>query len=324
MEAMSSSEARKIDDMADITLLRDDQMMMITETAMAGIWAAALTPLDADLNPDSQRFVEHARDLLAQGCHGIVMFGTTGEAVSFSAAERMVLLEAVLESGVPPQRLVIGTGCCALTDTIQLTAHALSLGCERVLMLPPFYFKGISEEGLYASYAQVIEKVANPALQILLYHFPRLSGVPITTGLIDRLIKAYPHTLLGCKDSSGDREHTLNLIRRYPDLALFPGSESLLLEGLQQGGAGCISATVNVNAAACRHIYDAYQNQDKELPRLYAQALAMRRLLEAHPLVPVLKWIVARRRADSGWMRVRPPLVALDEATGRKLLPVLG
>ena len=203
---------------------------------LGGVWCPVLTPLDGDLRPDPARFVAHARWLLEEGCHGLVVFGTTGEANSFSVEERSDLLETALGAGLPRERILVGTGCCALTDSVRLTRHALALGVAGVLMLPPFYYKDCPDEALFASFDEVIQRVGTDRFQLYLYHFPRLSGVPITPGLIERLLRRYPDTVKGVKDSSGDWSNTEMLIERFPELAIFPGAETLLLPGLEAGG----------------------------------------------------------------------------------------
>ena len=230
----------------------------ITALPAHGVWSPVLVPLLPDLSIDSERFFAHAQWLLAQGCHGLALFGTTSEANSFSVSERKALVEWVIEGGIPPERLMVGTGCCALTDSVELTRHALDAGCRRVLMLPPFYYKGMSDEGLFRSFAEVIERVGDPALEIFLYHFPRLSGVPVTEGLIALLDGEFPEIIAGVKDSSGDWSNTRMMLNRFPHLAIFPGSEIFLLDGLRTGGAGCITATSNVNAAGARAVFDAW------------------------------------------------------------------
>ena len=280
-----------------------------------GIWAPALTPLDRDLDPDPGRFTQHLRWLLDNGCHGAAVFGTTGEATSFSVDERIALLDAALEAGIPAGRLMVGTGCCALTDTVRLTRHAAEAGCAGVLMLPPFYYKGVSDEGLAASYAEVIERVGSSRLAIYLYHFPKLSGVPITAGLVDLLLASHPTVIKGVKDSSGDADSTADFLRRFPQIAIFPGTEALLLSGLKQGAAGSITASANVNAPAIRRVYDAWQGGDAdEAARLQDRITAHRLALQSHPLVPTLKRLVARAHDDPAWLTLRPPLTPLDEA----------
>ncbi len=288
-----------------------------------GVWSPAMTPLRPDLSIDRERYLEHARGLLANGCHGLAVFGTTGEANSFSVAERMALLEYLLAAGIEPDRLMVGTGCCALPDSLALSRHAMDNGCTRLLMLPPFYYKGVSDEGLFHSFARIIEGVGNPALRLFFYHFPRLSGVPITTGLIDRTRAAYPDIVAGVKDSSGDREHTLALIARYPDLAIFPGAETLLLAGLRSGGAGCITASANVNVAAIRRLYDAWCGSGEDADVLDRSVRATRDAMESFPMVPALKYVAAHFRSDPEWATVRPPMVALTPEQGDSLLSKL-
>ncbi len=287
--------------------------------AAFGIWAPAVTPLDQDLAPDPGRFAAHVHWLLDNGCHGVAVFGTTGEANSFSVDERIALLDASLEAGIPAERLMVGTGCCALTDSVRLTRHAVESGCNRVLMLPPFYYKGVADEGLAASYAEVIERVGSSRLAIYLYHFPKLSGVPITPGLVDLLLASHPTVIKGVKDSSGDADSTADFLRRYPQLAIFPGTEALLLSGLQQGGAGSITASANVNAPAIRRVYDAWQGGNlDEAARLQDRITAHRLALQSNPLIPTLKRLVARAHDDPAWLTLRPPLTPLDEAAAAR------
>ncbi len=284
-----------------------------------GLWAPALTALRDGLAPDAARTTDHVRHLLDEdGCHGVTIFGTTGEATSFSVAERKSLLEAVLNAGIAPARLMVGTGCCALSDSIELTRHAAGLGCKRVLMLPPFYYKGVSDEGLHASYAEVIERTGDAALEVYLYHFPRLSAVPITHGLVERLLAAYPDTIKGIKDSSGDPEGCAHFIARFPDLAIFPGTEAIMLDMLELGAAGCISASANVNGPAIRRVWDAFKDEREDRQQLQDEITATRMVLQANPMIPTLKQILAHRLGDSAWIGVRPPLTPLsgEQATG--------
>lgn len=275
-----------------------------------GIWAPAVTPLDPDLAPDPGRFAAHVRWLLGNGCHGVAVFGTTGEANSFSVDERIALLDATLEAGIPPERLMVGTGCCALTDSVRLTRHAVESGCERVLMLPPFYYKGVSDEALLASYGAVIDRVGHDDLSVFLYHFPRLSGVAITTGLVELLLNSpYAEVIKGIKDSSGDPEGTRTFITQFPGLTVFPGTEALLLAGLEAGGAGCITASANVNAPAIRRVYDAWSSKSAESAGLQEVISAQRSALQSQPLIPALKRILAQALDDPAWLAMRPPML---------------
>jgi 4-hydroxy-tetrahydrodipicolinate synthase len=280
----------------------------------AGLWAPACTPVDQDLAPDAPRYVAHVERLLEEGCHGVAVFGTTGEATSFSVEERHVVLEALIEAGVAPERLMVGTGCAAISDSVALSAHAASLGCKKQLMLPPFYYKQVSDEGLFASYAAIIDRVADPALAVYLYHFPRLSQTPITHGLVRMLAAAYPETIKGIKDSSGDPDSGTGFIEAFPNLAIFPGTEAIMLELLEAGAAGCISASANVNAPAIRAVYEAWKEDRPEAAELQQGITALRLVLQAAPMIPVLKRILARRLGDPAWLALRPPLVQLSAA----------
>ncbi len=284
-----------------------------------GLWAPACTPLDRDLAPDAVRYVTHVKRLLDEGCHGVGLFGTTGEATSFSVAERQALLEAVLEAGVDAGRLMVGSGCCALSDTLALSAHAAGLGCKNLLMLPPFYYKDMSDEGLFASFAAVIDRVADPALGVYLYHFPRLSQTPITLGLVERLLAAYPQTIKGIKDSSGDPNSGKGFIAAFPGLDVFPGTEAIMLDLLEAGAAGCISASANVNAPAIRQVYDAFRAGTPEARSLQEGITAVRMVLQAAPMISTLKQILARRLGDPAWLTLRPPLTALSAAQAAAL-----
>ncbi len=283
--------------------------------AAFGIWAPAVTPLDGDLAPDAGRFTAHVQWLLDSGCHGVVVFGTTGEANSFSVDERIALLDATLEAGIPAERLMVGTGCCALTDSVRLTRDAVESGCRKVLMLPPFYYKGVSDEALLASYAAVIDRVGHDDLEVFLYHFPKLSGVPITAGLVESLLASpYAKMIKGIKDSSGDPESARAFIARFPGLAVFPGTEALLLAGLEAGGAGCITASANVNAPAIRRVYDAWAAGSAETAGLQEIITGHRLALQSQPLIPTLKRLIAQSQGDPAWLAVRPPMLATGAA----------
>jgi 4-hydroxy-tetrahydrodipicolinate synthase len=288
-----------------------------------GVWSPVLVPVGEDFSIDVERFIAHARWLLAQGCHGLALFGTTSEANSFSLEERMALLESALAAGIEPERLMVGTGCCALTDSERLTRHAVDNGCKKVLMLPPFYYKGVSDAGLYRSYATVIDRIADDDLRVLFYHFPKLSGVPITAGLIELLLADYPGIIAGLKDSSGDWANTADLIERFPEIAIFPGSERYLLQGLRNGGAGCITATANVNAAGARGVWDAWSGGAEDLESRNEHMVAVRTAIEAYPVIPAQKFLLAGHHGDPAWRRVRPPLLDLDDKQGAELLESL-
>jgi 4-hydroxy-tetrahydrodipicolinate synthase len=290
-----------------------------TREKLSGIWSPVLTPVDADLNPHPGRFVAHARWLLDNGCHGLVVFGTTGEANSFSVDERIELLDAALSAGLPRERLLVGTGCCALTDTVRLTRHALSLGIGGVLALPPFYYKDNSDEALFTSFDEVIQRVGGSDFKLYLYHFPRLSGVPITPGLLERLLAAYPDTIAGVKDSSGDWSNTRMMLERFPEIAIMPGAESYLLTALEAGASGCISASCNVNAPAIRKLYDDFEAGRAGLPEQQDALSGVRKILQLRPIIPVMKHLLADALREPDWRYVRPPLLPLPDVEATAL-----
>lgn len=281
-----------------------------------GVFSAALTPITADHAPDHALFVAHCRRLLAEGCDGIAMLGTTGEANSFSSDERGALLEAVVAAGIAPDRLLPGTGVAAVSETVALTRHALSLGVATVVMLPPFYYKGVTDDGLFAAYAEVVERVADPRLRVVLYHIPQMSAVPIPFAVIARLRTAYPGTFTGIKDSAGDLTHMEALVESFPGLAVLAGADPLMLPLLRKGGAGCITATSNLVAAdlafVFRHVADAARAAEVEAAQ--ARIVAARNRASRFPQIASLKLLLADRVGQPGWHRLRPPLLPLTPA----------
>ena len=273
------------------------------------LFVPAITPFAPDLSVDHPRLVAHAKALLAAGAHGLAPFGTTSEANSLSVAERMSALEALIDAGIAPARLIPGTGCAALPDTIALSEHATRLGCKGVLMLPPFYYKGVPEDGVFAAYAHVIEAVGSADLGVYLYHIPQMSGVPITLPLIERLVAAYPGTIRGLKDSAGKWDYARDVIAAVPQIATYSASESMIVKNAAAGGAGCISASSNVNPAGIRALIDGLGSADEAA--LLEQVSAVRTIFEGLPLIPAIKAACARQHGDAAFARLRPPFVAL-------------
>ena len=280
---------------------------MKSSPRLRGVFSPVITPFAADLSPDASRLVRHCRWLISQDV-GLAVFGTNSEANSMSVPEKMTLLDALVEAGVPSDRMMPGTGCCALTDTVELTRHAVRHGAGGVLMLPPFYYKGVSDDGLFASYADVIERVADARLRIYLYHIPQVSQVPISLALIERLLKAYPGIIAGIKDSSGDWGNTKAMLERFQPQGfdVFAGSETFLLANMRAGGVGCITATGNVNPGAISQLYRTWQQPDADAQQ---KALdAVRNTFQQFPMIPALKAAVAHFAGDAGYATVRPPL----------------
>jgi 4-hydroxy-tetrahydrodipicolinate synthase len=289
---------------------------------MQGVLSPVLIPFDRQLRPDSTRLIEHCRWLLEQGV-GLAVFGTTSEANSMSVAEKLALLDALVAAGLPPSRMVPGTGCCAFTETVELTRQAMRHGCAGVLMLPPFYYKGVSDEGLFRSYAEVIERVGDNRLRVYLYHIPQVSQVPISLSLIERLLKTYPGTVAGIKDSSGDWNNTRAMLEQFQPhgFDVYAGSEAFLLATLRGGGGGCITATANLNPGPIARLARTWQQPDAEAQQ--ASLNAVREVFQQFPVIPALKAAIAHYCRDTAWAIVRPPLVELDEAQRDALVQAL-
>jgi 4-hydroxy-tetrahydrodipicolinate synthase len=310
-----------------------------------GVLAPVLTPFKDDFSPDSQRFIAHCKWLLSQNC-GLAVFGTTGEANSLSMEERAMLLDELVAAGVDPSRMMPGTGCCSITETVKLTKQAVGNGCAGVLMLPPFYYKDVSEEGLFRYFSEVVQRVGEARLKIYLYHIPPVAVVGITTGLVERLLAAYPTAIAGMKDSSGDWNNTKTFLDAFAETArpaptaraartfdVFVGSESFLLANMRNGGVGTISATANVNPAAIYELYqkcsgvcvkrrssrkahpDLDDQQQSEL-NVVRQVFSSRKFPS---MIAALKQAIAIYADDPAWRTVRPPLVELTPGQAKTL-----
>lgn len=286
-----------------------------------GVCSAAATPVRADLSADHAKLAAHCKQLLADGCHGVALLGSTGEANSFSVAERMAILEAVVAAGVPAAALLPGTGVCALPDTIALTKHALSLGVTRVVMLPPFYYKKPSDQALIDSYSYVFDQIGDARLKVILYHIPPISQIPITEAVIEGLLKRYPGTIAGVKDSSGDFANMTHLVATFPQLSILAGADPLMKKLLEAGGAGCITATSNVAARYLRTVFDGFDKPERRAEVDQAQACieAQRSISNHFTQIPTIKAMIGYRYADAGWGRVRHPFTALTEAQRAEL-----
>ncbi len=277
----------------------------------SGVFAPVVTPFREDLSPDAGRLAQFCRWLLSQNC-GLAVFGTNSEANSLSVDERIDVLERLVDDGIDPARMMPGTGCCAITDTVRLSGRAAELGCGGVLMLPPFYYKGVSDDGLFAAFSEVIERVGNDRLKIYLYHIPPIAQVPIPLALIERLIKRYPDTVIGIKDSSGDWANTKAVLDNFPGFRMFVGSEAFLLANMRNGGAGCISAIANINPAGIDALYRNWQADNADA--LQEELNRVRGVLADYAPIPALKSVVARASGDQQWARTRPPLMPLSAA----------
>jgi 4-hydroxy-tetrahydrodipicolinate synthase len=287
-----------------------------------GVFAPVVTPFDVQRAPDAARLARHCRWLVEHGV-GLAVFGTNSEGNSLSVPEKIALLDALAEGGLPPPRMMPGTGCCAFSDSVALTRHAVGLGCAGVLMLPPFYYKGVSDEGLFRSYAEIIERVGDARLRIYLYHIPPVSQIPISLALIERLLEAFPGVIAGIKDSSGDWKNTRAMLERFQPRGfdVFAGSETFLLATLRAGGAGCITATGNVNPGPIADLAAHWDDADADAKQSALDRV--RAAFQNFPMIPALKRAIAQHSGDPGWARVRPPLVELSDAQAAAMLEAL-
>jgi 4-hydroxy-tetrahydrodipicolinate synthase len=278
-----------------------------------GVNAAVLTAMRPDLSPDLDRMAAHARWLLANGCTGLGVLGTTGEANSFGLHERKEILEGLVARGVPAARLMPGTGCASLTDTVELTRHAAAQGCPGVLVLPPFYYKGPTDEGLFAYFSEVVGRTGG-GTAIYLYNFPQQSAVPFTLDLIGRLRAAFPGVFRGVKDSSGDYANMKAMIDAFArdGFEVYSGSDEFLQRILADGGAGCITAASNANCPWGGIVYA--RRTGPEADAAQAVLTATRRAATSVPLIPGLREVIARSTGDDGWRTIRPPHLRLAPA----------
>lgn len=273
-----------------------------------GVIAPNLTPFTPDGTPDHTLYCDHAHRLLEEGCSALAPFGTTGEALSLGMEERMRLLETLIEGGIDPIQLIPGTGLTSVTDTVTLTRHATQLGCAGVMTLPPFYYKSVSDDGLYQFFAELIERTADNRLRLYLYHIPSVAQVGLGIELVSRLARDFPGIVVGIKDSGGDWSNTARLLE-IPDLIVYPGSELQLLRALGAGAPGCITATANINAPAIHALYKLRTTDNAAT--LEAAVDAFRKTVQPFGPIPAMKALLARRERHSAWARVRPPLEML-------------
>ncbi len=290
---------------------------MTGRTSHHGIYAAVATPLGRDFLPDLPRFMDHCQWLLANGCDGLTPLGTTGEANSIGLEARLSFIERIGSSDLPKSRLIVGTGSTSIADTVRLSRAVIDAGIDSLLMLPPFFYKSPTEDGLFSHFAAVAEQLSDRQPRIFLYHFPQMSAVPITIPLIRRLREAFPGLFVGVKDSTGDFDSTSAFIREIPGFETFAGTEELAAPTLEAGGSGCISATVNVVAPlVARRVAETDDGRAAELDRAISGSRAA---ISALHNVSGTKAALSVFRNDPEWRRCAPPNVTLDEATAAAL-----
>jgi len=302
----------------------EEQMPADRTRPIRGIIAPILTPFEDDLSICQPLFDALALDLLANGCAGLAPFGTTSEALSCGVDERLEALEGLIRSGADPARMVPGTGLCNLPETVTLSRGCLDMGCAGVMMLPPFYMKGVPEDGLYAHFAEAIARIGIERPGVYLYHIPQVAGVGLPVSLVRRLKRDFPDQIVGIKDSSGDWENT----RAYLDiegLSVYPGTEMHMLDAMALGGPGSISATANLNAAAMAKVWALMDGGDEAAARAAhaADVAPARKLIQEAGFMHAQKRLMAMKTGDPRWAIVRPPLVAMPEEAGHALAAAL-
>lgn len=287
-----------------------------TKLPVSGVFCASATPVLEDGSPDHAAFAAHCRALIEEGCDGVALLGTTGEANSFSIAQRQQLLENVIASGIDPQRLLPGTSQTNVPDSITLVKHAVEAGVKACVVLPPFYYKGVSDEGLFRFYAELIEGVGSNDLRVILYHIPPIAQIGISLELTARLRETFPGIIVGVKDSSGKIESMQAFASAFQDFSVLAGADPFMLPLLRSGGAGCITSSSNLIGKHLRVVFDNWfdDTQSDKVDAAQARINAWRDLSNAYVQLPTIKAMLAKRRNHAGWTRVRPPLVELTPA----------
>jgi 4-hydroxy-tetrahydrodipicolinate synthase len=280
----------------------------MSDRKLRGVIAAIATPISEDGSPDIARATKFARFLLDNGCDGLNVLGTTGEATSFSLEERKRVMSAYRDAGLPLDRMMVGTGAAAVSDAIALSQHAAQLNFAGALVLPPFYYKGVPDDGLFAYVESIINATAQKPIPIYLYHFPQQSGLHWHVKLVKRLLDSFGSRLVGLKDSSGDMAYAREAAAISKSFDVFPSTEAVLLEARSGAFAGCISATANLNADLCARAWSVGD------PASLDAAVAIRKLFDGKPLVSGVKSLLGHIQGDSAWARVKPPLAPFSAA----------
>ncbi len=293
--------------------------MPVHPSSFSAVLSPVLTPFNADGSPNSKKLLRQCQWLQSHGV-GQAVFGTNSEANSMSARQKMMVLEELIAGGLNPNNVMPGTGACSVDDAVAMTRAAVNAGCAGVLMLPPFYYKDVADDGLFAFYADVIEKIADAKLKIYVYNIPPVTKIGLSLPLLERLVKAYPTTIIGMKDSSGDWPYTESVIKALASsgFRVYAGSEVFLLRTLKAGGVGCISATANVNPKAIAELAARWQEPGAD--SLQESLSAVRAIFAQFPMIPGMKAAVAHYSGDPDWLRVRPPLLSLNAEQQKKLI----
>jgi 4-hydroxy-tetrahydrodipicolinate synthase len=291
-------------------------------SSLPAVLSPVITPFTTDGAPDVTRLGRQCRWLLDNGV-GLAVFGTNSEANSLSARQKRAALEGLVKAGLPANQMMPGTGACSVDDALEMTRAAVELGAGGVLMLPPFYYKDVPDDGLFAYYSEIIQKVGDSRLQVYIYNIPQVTKIPLSVDLLDRLVKAYPKTVVGMKDSSGDWAYTASCIERLKSTGFraYAGSETFLLKTLRAGGVGCISATANVNPTAISSLAANWQTADADQHQ--AGLDTVRGVFQKFPMIAAMKHAVSVTLGDAQWKTVRPPLMSLSATQQAELMQAL-
>ena len=284
-----------------------------------GLISPILSPFNDDLSFNQSLYNELAEDLLANGCAGLAPFGTTGEALSIGNEERIRALQGLIDAGIDPSIMIPGTGLCNITDTIKMSKHALDLGCHGIMTLPPFYFKGMSDEGLFNYFEKLIEGINHQNLKIYLYHIPQVSGVGLSIELVKKLKKTFPNIVVGIKDSSGEWKNTEALLG-IDELIVYPGAELPVIDAIKLGAPGCISATANLNSSDIAKVINlCHDNEWDNAEELHKKVKSVRMLFQDYAPIPAQKRLLAMKTGNDIWSIVRPPLLSMSKEKGQEL-----
>ena len=288
---------------------------------LQGVLAASLTPCQPDLTCDNAAMAEHCKDLIARGCCGVVIFGTTGEGSSFSVEEKKKTLKALIELGINAKQMILGVGNCAIPDAVELSKEALKQECAAVLMIPPFFYNQVDDEGVISFYREVITRVQDSRLRLILYHIPQFSRVPITLPVIHRLVSEFPEQVIGIKDSEGNMELFKEIRQQFPHFHIYAGNEALIAEAARMGAAGAIVGMANVFPELLRSLYTYGKGISQNNPQ--QELMIMRDIVRRYPFIPAMKSFMGKRKGNP-WHTLRPPLIPLTEEQGEAFEQELG
>jgi 4-hydroxy-tetrahydrodipicolinate synthase len=290
------------------------------DSFFSGVFAATLIPMRADLSCDDQELARHCHDLMNRGCCGIALFGTTGEGSSFSVEERKQVMKDLIASGINPQRLILGISCSAISDAVHLAQAGLEANCLGVLVVPPFFYKNVTDEGVITFYREMIQRISNPSLRLILYHIPQLSGVPLNLSIIKALREEFPDIVIGMKDSEGNLPLIKEVLANCPGFKIFAGREYLLSEAVQLGAIGGISGMANVFPELLCSLYEYGRNQKN--PNRNLDIKRILEILQIYPIFPALKSLMEHKKGER-WKALRPPLIPLTHQQKQALIGAL-